>query len=80
MQFRAGFDPQAFVARGLAARRRLEDFGRATDDGGGYDGVVQPEWVDYATVAIGLYAGAAGLTPDEILRIQNGFGFSGLSL
>ena len=32
-----------------------------------------PEWVDYATVAIGLYAAAVGIGRSEILEIQNAF-------
>ena len=96
MQLPAGFDPYLFVARGLAARRRLEEFGQASDNGGGYlaalaldlpalkhfgqgrswdaqrfQGDTQDEWVDYATVAIGLYAAAAGLSREEILRIED---------
>jgi hypothetical protein len=30
-----------------------------------------PEFVDYATVAIGLYAAASGIPEDEILTVQN---------
>ena len=35
------------------------------------DGEFFDEWVDYATVAIGLYAAAAGMPIDWILRIQD---------
>lgn len=35
------------------------------------DGEFFDEWVDYATVAIGLYAAAAGMPLDGILRIQD---------
>lgn len=31
------------------------------------------EWVDYATIAIGLYAAAAGLSESEILGLQNSY-------
>lgn len=96
MQFPAGFDPHAFVERGLAERRRQEELGQASDDGGGslaalaldlsklrnfgqgkpwdaqrFQGKVQDEWVDYATVAIGLYAAASGMSREQILLIEN---------
>jgi len=36
-------------------------------------GKFHPEYVDYATVAIGLYAASSGMSRDEILRIQDAF-------
>jgi hypothetical protein len=36
-------------------------------------GHFHPEFVDYATVAIGLYADAAGITENQILSIENNF-------
>lgn len=32
-----------------------------------------PEYVDYATVAIGLYAASSGISRDEILRVQDAY-------
>ena len=32
-----------------------------------------PEYVDYATVAIGLYAASSGMSREEILSIQDAF-------
>jgi hypothetical protein len=36
-------------------------------------GKFHPEFVDYATVVIGLYAAASGMSRGEILGIQNGY-------
>ncbi len=37
------------------------------------DGKNYPEYVDYATVAIGLYAASSGMSRDEILGIQDAY-------
>ena len=34
-------------------------------------GVVDPKYIDYSTVAIGIYSKAAGFSSDEILNLQN---------
>lgn len=40
-----------------------------------HDGRWVREWVDYATIAIGLYAAAVGLREGEILSLQNGYAY-----
>jgi hypothetical protein len=53
-------------------RDRLLHFDRgATWDAQRIGGMYHPEFVDYATVAIGLYAAAAGYSRDEILAIED---------
>jgi hypothetical protein len=35
------------------------------------DGIVDPKFIDAATIALGLYGSAAGIDPDRLLRIQS---------
>jgi len=59
-------------ASGLYEAYQLNHFRRGHDwDAQRIGGSFHPEFVDYATVAIGLYAAAAGMPRDEILAIQN---------
>ncbi len=59
----------AFLSRDLMQLYKLRQGGEwdAQRVGGKY----HPEYVDYATVAIGLYAASAGISRDIILRIQD---------
>ena len=50
----------------------LRHFGQGRSwDAQRFQGKVQDEWIDYATVGIGLYAAAAGMSREEILRIED---------
>ena len=61
----------AFLSRNLMQLHKLRQGGEwdAQRVGGKY----HPEYVDYATVAIGLYAASAGISRDIILRIQDAY-------
>lgn len=61
----------AILSRELMQLSKLNQGGEwdAQRVGGKY----HPEYVDYATVAIGLYAASSGMSRDEMLRIQDAF-------
>ena len=76
--------PELFVAQGRRLRHYppealltlqaldLAKFGQGAPwDAQRRDGLFVDEWIDYATIAIGLYAAAAGMSEDWILRIQD---------
>jgi hypothetical protein len=59
-------------AAGVYKALQLSHFQRGHDwDAQRIGGSFHSEFVDYSTVAIGLYAAAAGIPKDEILAIQN---------
>jgi len=62
----------AFPAPLAYLRDKLANFGRGAPwDAQRIGGRIRPEFVDYATVAIGLYAAAVGLSREEILAIED---------
>ena len=84
VHFPSTLPPQFFVAQGHRLRNRPLDsiaaqvaIDRLNFRQGGrwhaqrLEGEFFHEWVDYATLAIGLYAAAAGLSMRDILTIQN---------
>jgi hypothetical protein len=82
MMIPRGVDPLFFVNRGLADAsagpwaviRGLLKFGQGRDwdlQRQGPDDTVDQDFVDAATVALGLYASAAGVYPNDLLRLQS---------
>lgn len=84
VQFPSTLPPAFFVAQGHRLRHLpVEEIGQqlAVDllkfvrgfpwDTQRLDGEYFREWVDYATIAIGVYAAAAGLSEHQILIVQN---------
>ena len=67
--FEYGFDAQyGFAVRELSNFRRSGPW-----DAQRLGGSKHPEFIDYSTVAIGLYAAANGISRDDILAIENAF-------
>ena len=86
VQFPSDLSPQFFVERGHRLLQRphasvaaqvaidlLKFIHWAPWDAQRRDWTFIPEWVDYATIAIGLYAAAAGISKHDILVAQNVF-------
>lgn len=84
LAFPSHLPPQFFVERGHRLRHYpaealltllaldLAKFGQWREwDAQRHDGQFVDKWVDYATVAIGLYAAAAGMPEAWILNVQN---------
>lgn len=86
MQFPSYLPPQFFVAQGhrlvhlpldsvasQIAVDLLQFMHRFPWDAQRREGEFFDDWVDYATIAIGLYAAAAGISKHHILMAQNIF-------
>ena len=72
--------PNPYSGDGTGPAILLREFMQLSklNQGGEWDaqrvgGQFHPEYVDYATVAIGLYAASSGMSRDEILRIEDAF-------
>jgi hypothetical protein len=71
-QLLSGHGSEGEMAAGAYQMGQLAQFNRGAPwDAQRVGGRYHPEFVDYATVAIGLYAAASGMSRESILRIED---------